>query len=137
MHHHSTKQRLAALRRRFGIKLTPPKWARERSQRFKEAALAAKAETAAAMRTGGEARRFVASLTPAPGLDRTPAPFRQIVEALTPAPGVFFATAGGPGDDGDAPTTVAQAPYPSNHLSATDAARSRPGGGGGGGSSGD
>lgn len=136
MHHHSTKQRLAALRRRFGIQLTPPKWAQARSRKFKEAALAAKAETAAAMRAAGdEARRFVASLTPAPGVDRASDSFRQIVEALTPAPSVFFATAGGP-EDGDAPTTVAQAPYPSQHLSATDAARARPGGGGDGGSSG-
>jgi LysM repeat protein len=47
----------------------------------------------------------------------------------------MFATAGGPGGTADSPTTVADAPYPSQHLSATDANRlSRSSGGGGGGS---
>lgn len=119
MHHHSTKQRLSALRRKFGIQLTPPKWARERSRRFKEAAAALRAardEAAEAMRAVGEEaqRQVLAALTPAPLAELTPAG--------------IFATASGPGD---APTTIAEAPYPSQHLSATEAERSRPGGGGG------
>lgn len=119
MHHHSTKQRLAALRRRLGIQLTPPKWARERSRRFKEAAIAARNEAAAAVRaaTDEATRQIVAALTPAPGVELTPAP--------------LMATGGGTELPNDAPTTIAEAPYPSQHLSATDAARSRPSGGGG------
>lgn len=113
MFHVSTKQRLAALRRKYGLQLTAPKWARERSRRFKEAATAIKAAR-------DEARRqIVAALTPAPMAEMTPAG--------------MFAMAGGPADS---PTTVADAPYPSQHLSATDANRSRSSGGGGGGSGG-
>jgi nucleoid-associated protein YgaU len=108
MHHHSTKQRLAALRRRFGIQLTPPKWAKDRSRQFKEAAAAIKSAQQEAT------RQIVAALTPAPSAELSPS---------------MFAVAGGPSGD-DAPTTVAEAPYPSQHLSATDAERSRPGGGG-------
>lgn len=117
MFHVSTKQRLAALRRKYGIQLTAPKWARERSRKFKEAAAAMKAAR-------DEARRqIVAALTPAPMAEMTPAG--------------MFAMAGGPGGTGDSPTTVADAPYPSQHLSATDANRSRSSGGGGGSGGGD
>lgn len=116
MHHHSTKQRLAALRRKLGIHLTPPKWAQERSRKFKEAAEALKAARAEA------ARQIVAALTPPPRVELTPAP--------------ILATSGSTADSGDAPTAVARAPYPSQHLSATDAARSRPEHGGGGGDAG-
>lgn len=43
----------------------------------------------------------------------------------------MFAVAGGPGGPGNEPTTLADAPYPSQHLSATDANRlTRPAGGG-------
>lgn len=100
MFHASTKQRLAALRRKYGVQLTPPKWARERSRRFKEVASAMKA-------AGDEAAR-------------------QVVAALTPAPGAMLAVAGGPDGSDDSPTTVAEAPYPSQHLSSTDA-RALPG----------
>lgn len=118
MFHVSTKQRLAALRRKYGIELTPPRWARERSRRFKEAAAAMKAARVEAT------RQIVAALTPAP------------MGQLTPSG--MFATAGGPSGRDDSPTTVAGAPYPSQHLSATDADRlSRSSGAGGGGSGGD
>lgn len=109
MHNASTKQRLAALRRKLGIHLTPPKWARARSERFKAARAAMKAA-------------------------------QELVAAMTPAPSQTFAVAGGPGGSrsGDEPTTLADAPYPSQHLSATDASRlpargSGDGGAGGGG----
>ena len=88
MHHHSTKQRLAALRRRLGIQLTPPKWARERSRKFKEAAVALRAARDEA------ARQIVAALTPAPIAEATPAG--------------MFAMASGPTQPGEAPTTIAE-----------------------------
>jgi len=109
VHNASTKQRLAALRRKLGIHLTPPRWARARSERFKAARAAMKAA-------------------------------QELVAAMTPAPSQMFAVAGGPGGSGpgDEPTTLADAPYPSQHLSATDASRlpargSGDGGAGGGG----
>jgi LysM repeat protein len=126
VHNASTKQRLAALRRKFGIWTSLPRWARERRERALAAAAARR--SAAGATPGGATAPFVPVMEPTPPLaDLVPDGGAQATRAATPARGMTPAFAWTPaGASGPAFGTSGFAAVPAV-VSEPEAARRRRG----------